>query len=131
MRKVLLLAAIIAASATGVTTAATAGGSNYDREGNVWFCQLNGDRLGRLDAKTCTVSELETGGAYAINVDAGGAIWINELNADTVVRIDPKDGRPRVFHVPSKGSAIRKMTIDAQGRLWYIGASSGKIGLIQ
>ena len=73
----------------------------------------------------------ETGGAYAINVDAGGAVWVNEFNADTVVRIDPKDGRPRVFNVPTRGSAIRKMTIDAQGRLWYIGASSGKIGLIQ
>ncbi|HEX2891402.1 virginiamycin B lyase family protein [Vineibacter terrae] len=106
-------------------------------DGTLWVALYGSNKAVQVDpAAMKIVREIAlpagaTGGAYAINVDGGGVVWVNEFNADTIVRIDPRSDQPRVFTVPTKGAAIRKMTIDAQGRLWYIGASSGKIGVVE
>ena len=106
-------------------------------DGTLWVALYTSNKAIQVDpAAMKVVREIalpagSSGGAYAINVDGGGIVWVNEFDANTVVRIDPKGGQPRVFKIPTERSAIRKMTIDAQGRLWYIGASSGKIGVIQ
>lgn len=72
-----------------------------------------------------------TGGPYAVNVDGAGVVWTNEIQTDTVVRLDPGTGQMRVFALPSKGVGIRKMAVDAQGRLWYMGSHNGRLGVIE
>ena len=71
------------------------------------------------------------GGPYAVTVDGAGVVWANEFSADTVVRLDPKTEQIRVFTLPSKGVGIRKMVVDAQGRLWYMGSQNGRLGVIE
>jgi virginiamycin B lyase len=56
---------------------------------------------------------------------------VNEINTDTVVRLDPTTGAMRVFPLPSRGAGIRKMAVDAQGRLWYMGSHNGRLGVIE
>ncbi len=72
-----------------------------------------------------------TGGPYAVNVDGAGMVWANEIQTDTVVRFDPRTGQFRVFQLPSRGVGIRKMAVDAQGRLWYMGSHNGRLGVIE
>lgn len=71
------------------------------------------------------------GGPYAVTVDGAGTVWANEIATDTVVRLDPKTGQIRVFRLPSKGVGIRKMIVDARGRLWYMGSHNGRLGVIE
>jgi virginiamycin B lyase len=71
------------------------------------------------------------GGPYAVNVDAAGIVWANEIQTDTVVRLDPKTEQMRVFQLPSKGAGIRKMAVDTEGRLWYMGSHNGRLGVIE
>jgi virginiamycin B lyase len=71
------------------------------------------------------------GGPYAVNVDGAGMVWANEIQTDTVARFDPRTAEFRVFALPSKGVGIRKMTVDAQGRLWYMGSRNGRLGVIE
>jgi virginiamycin B lyase len=71
------------------------------------------------------------GGPYAVTVDGAGIVWVNEFSADTVVRLDPNTESMRVFALPSKGVGVRKMIVDAQGRLWYMGSHSGRLGVIE
>ncbi len=71
------------------------------------------------------------GGPYAVTVDAAGFVWANEIATDTVVRLDPKSGQIRVFPLPSKGVGVRKMVVDARGRLWYMGSHNGRLGVIE
>jgi virginiamycin B lyase len=33
--------------------------------------------------------------------------------------------------LPSSNEGIRKAIVDAQGRLWYMGSHSGKLGMIE
>jgi virginiamycin B lyase len=72
-----------------------------------------------------------TGGPYAVTVDGAGMVWANEFAADTVVRLDPKTDQIRVFTLPSKDVGIRKMVVDAEGRLWYMGSHNGRLGVIE
>jgi virginiamycin B lyase len=37
----------------------------------------------------------------------------------------------RVVKLPSKNVGIRKMTIDAAGRLWYMGSHNGRLGMVE
>jgi len=36
-----------------------------------------------------------------------------------------------VFNLPSKGAGIRKLLIDGQGRVWYVGSHNGRLGVIE
>ena len=58
-------------------------------------------------------------------------MWANEIETDTVVRLDPSTGDLKVVLLPSRGLKIRKMAIDAQGRLWYMGSANGRLGVIE
>ena len=64
-------------------------------------------------------------------MDGAGAVWVNEFSADTIVRLDPKTEQMRVFKIPTANAGVRKMAVDAQGRLWYMGSGSGKLGVIE
>jgi virginiamycin B lyase len=47
------------------------------------------------------------------------------------VRLDPAAGQARLFTLPSKGVGIRKMIVDVEGRLWYMGSHNGRLGVIE
>ena len=70
-------------------------------------------------------------GPYAVNVEGGGRVWVNEINSDTVVRLNPASGEMRVVPLPSKGVGIRKMIVDARGKLWYMGSHNGRLGSVE
>ncbi len=154
-------------------------GIALDKSGQVWFCRMRADKLGILDPKTGTLSELalpagsrprrmatapdgslwvtrygdgkliqidpkarrvvrelalpagEGGGPYAVTVDGAGIVWVNEIHTDTVVRFDPQKPELRPIQLPSRGVGIRKMIVDADGRLWYMGSHNGRLGVIR
>ncbi len=153
-------------------------GIGLDRAGNVWFCRMGDDRMGRLDPRTGTLGEVATGpgsrprrmavdgegmlwvtlfgtgrlakidpvamrvvktwplpagnaGAYAVTVDGADIVFVNEIETDTVVRFEPRTGRMQVVPLASGGAGIRKMVVDASGRLWYMGSHNGRLGVIE
>jgi virginiamycin B lyase len=71
------------------------------------------------------------GGPYAVTVDGAGVVWANEIHANTVVRLDPTTEQMRVFPLPSADVGIRKLIVDGQGRLWYMGSHNGRLGVIE
>ena len=153
-------------------------GLALDRAGNVWFCRMGDNKMGRLDPTSGQMAEVDMGrdslprrvaaapdgmlwialygngklakldpvsmkvvktyqlpagdgGPYAVTVDGGGMVWANEIKTDTVVRLDPKTEQMRVVNLPSKNVGIRKMVVDANGRLWYMGSHNGRLGVVE
>jgi virginiamycin B lyase len=106
-------------------------------DGSLWVTLYGTGKLARVDSRTGRIVKEyplpagATGGPYAVNVDGAGIVWVNEIQTDTVVRLDPATGALRVFPLPSQGVGIRKMAVDAQGRLWYMGSHNGRLGVIQ
>jgi len=106
-------------------------------DGSLWVTLYGKGKLLRVDPvaekviKEYPLPAGPGGGPYAVTVDGAGMVWANEFSADTVVRLDPKTGQTRVFTPPSKHVGIRKMIVDAQGRLWYLGSHNGRLGVIE
>ncbi|WP_194724472.1 Vgb family protein [Noviherbaspirillum malthae] len=71
------------------------------------------------------------GNPYAVTVDGEGKVWANEIATDTVTLFDPGSEKFQVFPLPTKNEGIRKMVVDAQGKLWYMGSHSGKLGVVE
>jgi virginiamycin B lyase len=106
-------------------------------DGSLWVTLYGKGTLLRVDpvaekvVKEYPLPAGPAGGPYAVTVDGAGMVWANEFSADTVVRLDPKTGQIRVFKLPSADVGIRKMVVDAEGRLWYMGSHNGRLGVIQ
>jgi virginiamycin B lyase len=106
-------------------------------DGSLWVTLYGNGKLVRVDpaarkvVKEYALPAGPAGGPYAVSVDAAGMVWVNEIQTDTVVRLDPGSGQMRVFNLPSKNVGIRKMIVDADGRLWYMGSHNGRLGVIE
>ena len=106
-------------------------------DGSLWVTLYGNGKLLHIDpgtqkiVKEYALPHGPTGGPYAVTIDGGGIVWANEIQTDTVVRLDPKTGVTRVFQLPSKDVGIRKMIVDANGRLWYMGSHNGRLGVIE
>jgi len=105
-------------------------------DGTLWVTLFGNGKLAKVDAARMKVIKeyhLPGGdaGPYAVVVDGGGMVWANEINTDTVVRLDPKTEQIRVVKLPSSNVGIRKMIVDARGRLWYMGSHNGRLGMVE
>jgi virginiamycin B lyase len=106
-------------------------------DGSLWVTLYGSGKLIQVDpAARRVLREVALpagpkGGAYAVTVDGGGMVWASEIATDTVVRLDPASGELRVVQLPSRGVGIRKMVVDAQGRLWYMGSHNGRLGMVR
>jgi virginiamycin B lyase len=105
-------------------------------DGTLWVTLYGNGKLARLDPvamKAVKTYQLPAGdgGPYAVTVDGGGLVWANEIKTDTVVRFDPKTEKMRVVNLPSRNVGIRKMVVDASGRLWYMGSHNGRLGVVE
>ena len=120
----------------------TASGSRPRRiaaapDGSLWVTYYGNGMLAKVDPAAMKVVKeypMPAGsgaGPYAVAVDGAGRVWANEIDTDTVALFDPKTEKFRVFELPSKRVGIRKAIVDAEGRYWYMGSHSGKLGVIE
>lgn len=105
-------------------------------DGMLWVTLYGLGRLAKIDPMTVMVVKEyllpggPNGGPYAVNADAAGRIWICEFQTDQVIMLNPASDTIRVFKLPTRDGGVRNATIDAEGRYWFIGAISGKLGVI-
>ena len=106
-------------------------------DGSLWVTLYGKGTLIRVDPRAGKVLKEyplpagRNGGPYAVTMDGAGVVWANEIHANTVVRLDPKTEQIRAFPLPSGDVGVRKMIVDAQGRLWYMGSHNGRLGVIE
>lgn len=103
----------------------------------LWVVRYGDGKLTHIDAKSAKVIANydmpagSRGAPYAVTVDGAGKVWANEIGTDTIALFDPATKKFRVFALPTKNEGIRKMIVDAKGRLWYMGSHSGRLGVIE
>ncbi|HEX6735826.1 MAG TPA: hypothetical protein VF096_13530 [Azonexus sp.] len=106
-------------------------------DGSIWVTLYGSNKLAQVDpAARKIVRQIDLpagpdGGAYAVSIDGAGLVWANEIKTDSVLRLDPASGELRVIKLPTAGAGIRKMVVDAQGRLWYMGSHNGRLGMVR
>ncbi len=105
-------------------------------DGILWVTLYGVGRLAKIDPITVTVVKEypmpggPNGGPYAVNADATGRIWVFEVQTDQVIMLNPASDTIRIFKLPTRDGGVRNAAIDAEGRYWYIGSISGKLGVI-
>ena len=106
-----------------------------DQQGNVWFGEMAGNQLARLDAHMGTITTWTPpqgeDGIMGITIDAQGYIWFAEQNANYIGRFDPARQTFRTFSFGSGKShrvGLEDLQFDASGRLWFTETVAGRIG---
>jgi len=106
-------------------------------DGSLWVTLNGSGKLAQVDAaakrvlREVALPAGADGHPYAVTVDGQGIVWSNEIDANTVVRLDPASNQLAVVKLPTADAGIRKMVVDGQGRLWYMGSHNGRLGMIR
>ncbi len=105
---------------------------DLDPDGNVWFSERQGNKIGRFDPKTQTFREFPLPGPeaspYAIGVDRDRMVWYSSHEQDVLGRLDPKTGEVTEYPYPHSEMSMREFYLDKKGRMWYASSANNKIG---
>jgi streptogramin lyase len=108
-------------------------------DGNLWFTEFAGDRIGRITPAGVVTEFVLTPGAGPLGITVGpdALIYFTERLGDRIGRINPAAGTPAdiqaslvEFLVPGAGSAPHDITVGPDGALWFTQFGSDEIGRI-
>ena len=106
-------------------------------DGMIWVALYGVGRVISIDPVRVTVArdyQLPGGpnaGPYTVNVDAAGRVWVSEIQTDSVIMLNPRSETMRSFRLPRRNAGVRSAAIDAEGRYWYLGSLSGRLGMVE
>jgi streptogramin lyase len=100
----------------------------------VWVALFGSGRVLRIDPATLAARAWQLGvGAAptALTVDDRGAVWVADYGSSAIARLEPATGSVRSFAAVASGARVHSVAADARGRVWYVGAFSGRLGVIE
>jgi len=109
----------------------------FDAQGNLWFTELNANRIGKLDptkAKSMTsegITEYElphpNSKPYFLTIAKNGLIWFTE-GANRIGRLDPEKGTFKEYDIPSPHSEPHEIIEAPDGSIWFLEFHNNKVG---
>jgi virginiamycin B lyase len=108
----------------------------------LWFVELYGNKISRIDPTTHAIAEYaiptaNSGAAFGITTGPDGAIWFTEggtgdtpNGANRIGRIDPKTHEITDYPIPTPDSGPAYITSGSDEALWFTETFAGKIGRI-
>jgi virginiamycin B lyase len=109
----------------------------FDAQGNLWFTELNANRIGKLDpakAKSLSsegITEYElphpNSKPHFLTIAKNGIIWFTE-GANRIGSLDPKTGEIKEYNIPSPHSEPHQIIECQNGLIWFLEFQTNKIG---
>ncbi len=109
----------------------------FDAQGNLWFTELNANRIGKLDpsqAKSLTsegITEYElphpNSKPHFLTIAKNGLIWFTE-GANRIGSLDPKNGTFKEYDIPSPHSEPHQIVEAPDGTIWFLEFQTNKVG---
>jgi virginiamycin B lyase len=109
----------------------------FDAEGNLWFTELNANRIGKLipsQAKSLTsqgIVEYElphpNSKPQYLTIAKNGMIWFTE-GANRIGSLDPKTGTIKEYDIPSPHSEPHEILEGPKGFIWFLEFQTNKVG---
>ncbi len=97
-------------------------------DGNLWFTESFGDKIGRINPTTNQFAEFNvpTANASPTGIVAGpdGNLWFTETAANKIGRITPT-GNITEYSVPTASSSPSGITVGSDGNVWFTEAATG------
>jgi virginiamycin B lyase len=102
-------------------------------DGNVWFAEMAGNKIGRITPKG-EITEFAVPTAesqpYGVAFDKKGNVWFTESGADKVGRLDPATGKIDEFKLPTAKALPRDIVLGPDGNLWFSENTIDKLGRV-
>ncbi len=110
-------------------------GIALDRQGNVWVCRMNADRLGRLNPATGEMSELFMGsGSRPRRMAAApdGTLWVTLYGTGRLAHVDPESRKLiREYAMPAGADGgPYAVTVDGSGRVFASEIQSDTVAVL-
>ena len=103
------------------------------RDGQVWFTESSGNRIGRMNPDGTGLVEYPLPHADSspriIALGADGNLWFSEHTGNRIGRITPA-GTITEYDIPTPASQPRAISLGADGAIWFGEFAGGKIGRI-
>ncbi len=104
-----------------------------DKQGNVWFTELNANALGRLSIQNGQIQQYSLAttkmtrslNPYGITMDAQDTIWFTEASTNQIGHLDPKTGRISYYSMQGSSTPLMEIVADPHGIIWATSFSSG------
>jgi streptogramin lyase/mono/diheme cytochrome c family protein len=106
---------------------------HFDQEGNVWYTDRGGDRIGKLDPRTGTWKDYlipdPKAFPHGLTVDSEGyPWWVGNIDLG---RIDPKTGKMDIYPIDSTGRRVfhgHTVVVDSKKNVWFTNIIENKLG---
>jgi len=104
-------------------------------DGNLWFTELDAEKIGRINPTTGAVTEYPVPsttsfGPYGIAAGSDGNLWFTQNFNNTIGKINPTTGAITEYTLPSATSETNGITAGPDGNLWFADPGTGSIGTI-
>jgi streptogramin lyase/plastocyanin len=102
------------------------------KDGAIYFVQMVGNKIGRVDADKVTEYTLPTPFAapFKIVTDDDGILWFTEVYGNAIGRFDPHTSAITEYKIPTKDSRPGGISIDGQGRIWFVEQKGNRVGYL-
>jgi virginiamycin B lyase len=105
---------------------------NQGANGIIWFTELEGGKLGRINPATGSVTEIpvpvtsagRADGMYGIQVSGSGDVWFTSAAASALIRYIPRSRSFTLYQLRIPSSIPFGITFDRQGNLWFTASTN-------
>ena len=120
------------------TTASSPAGLDFDSKGNLWFVEINGNKIGKL-----TPSEVAPGTSKGIveyelphknskpqylMVSRDDTVWFSEMGGNRIGRLDQASKKIQEYDIPTPNSEPHNLFESKDGMIWFTEFEANKIG---
>ncbi len=103
------------------------------RDGALWFTEMKGNAIGRLDTTLGSVREFplpeSDSGPHGITADRDGNIWFTASARGYIGKLDPESENITVFRMPdARAKDPHSLVFGRDGRLWFTVEQAGLVG---
>ena len=100
--------------------------------GDVWFTQLNADRIGRVDPDTFEVTVVDNPftAPRRIRFDSQGNLWIPGFSSSLLSRFNPQTGEFKSYPLPIEPLGTETpyaLNVDRTDTVWICGTNSDSL----
>lgn len=112
------------------TKLARPAGVTEGKDGAIYFVEMVGNKIGKIEDGSITEYALPTPFAapFKIVADADGILWFTEVYGNSIGRFDPRSGSIVEYKIPTKDSRPGGIAVDGKGRIWFVEQKGNKVG---
>jgi virginiamycin B lyase len=103
----------------------------FDKNNIMWFSLQQSNMIGRLDPETGDIklvtAPFPRSLPYGVKIDTDGTPWVSCNGRNCLLKVDPATMAITEIKLP-EGSTVRRLDIAADGMIWYVNSSLGRLG---